>query len=331
MSSPRSHGVSRRQNVLCRILVPIQMRLAFWTIPFTDIQRQLFYNMSTGIAAFRGWEKTVNHLNLSAVHTRLRFQHCSKLAKRCVTDRLGKAPVFNHTSHIQVFDAESSEPANKVRGQLVQRILSAIRNLRSNTGNTDTGKVPAFTALYPSGKNALSLCELHGIFRRVLRISNPLPVGKRCQSTDPQIDPNGFGCFSHWLGGFIKTEGGKVSPIGSLGYRDRRWFRLKASAPLDVELADLGKRQGSVPVNASKLERTSCVFGGLFFVLLVEGRIFRSLLEEVLKGGLKVAKRLLNWDTRNLIKKSRFGLLFNIRNSLFNLELIFSETYCLDL
>ena len=104
--STSSHGVSRRQDVHCCVLVAVVVGLALGAIPLANGQRQSFNDVPAGRAPLARRVEAINALQYLAVLVALVLEHPADRAQRGVGEAAGEAVVLDHATHVQVLDAD---------------------------------------------------------------------------------------------------------------------------------------------------------------------------------------------------------------------------------
>lgn len=306
--SPCGHGVSRRQDVLCRVLVSIVVGFAFGAIPFANGQRQFFKDVPTGVAALARREKSIHVLERLSVPLAFVLKHSTNGAKGGIRKTTGQAVVADHAPDVQIFDANHIEMSYERSREFVQVVSPRVRDTSMKLGNAHACAFSALTALDPSCQDSLRPGELSLQLFAMPRIWNSGPVREGCKTVDAEVNSDGLLSLRQLLDLLVEDQGHKVSSCTVLGYRGRGGRACECSGPADFEPAKFGDRQ--VAVLSIPLEGGPGIFSSLFAVFLLAGGIPGSLLEEVLEGRLEMAKGLLGGDARDFIQPSMVLLFF---------------------
>ena len=120
LSSTRSHGVPLRHiYVFGCVLISIVVSPTFGTIPFTNIEGQLFNNVPTTGAHLTGREESVNQFQALPVHLTLVSDLTPEHAYSHVRNCTSKAMVGHHTSDIQIFNTDHVKSPNEIGGEFM--------------------------------------------------------------------------------------------------------------------------------------------------------------------------------------------------------------------
>lgn len=293
--SARFNEVSpRRVDILGRVFIAVMVCSTLWTIPLTKIERETGQNVAAATASFRRGEEAVHKPQLPAVSLAFVFEHGSELTEAGIGNRLGKAMVFHHSAHVQVFDADSVVSTHQIGGHFVQVILSGVADVFLYPGHANTLPVPHPASLDATGKNTLGLGKTSLVLARMLWVPYALPIGKGGETVNSEINPNRFpGRFE--LGKlFVQDQRDEVASAGFFNDRDGRGFRLELPAPVHIETTQTGDNQVRVlGIRSGKLESGSRVFGALLVSLPLEHRIPSLLVKEPHEGVIQMSERLL--------------------------------------
>src|ERR1035438_7194842 len=104
--STRSDGVSLRQNVTFRVLVPVVESATFGARPASDIEGQTLDNVMAFRAALGARKEAVDDPEFLAVPSALVSEHLAEGAHADIGNASGKLPVEHHVPHAQVLDAD---------------------------------------------------------------------------------------------------------------------------------------------------------------------------------------------------------------------------------
>jgi hypothetical protein len=283
--------MSCRQNVYCRVFIPVVMGLALWAIPFSNGQGQTFGNESADVATFGTGEETVNDLQFLPVPHALVLCHTPERGHARIADGPCQAVIGNHAPDVQVFNGEYIEAANEGSRQLVKIVFATVGDMRLQSGYLDALTIPSTASFVPTGKNPLQPLQLGRIVAEMFRVCDSLPGGQCCQPVYSEVYTHNFSGLGDGVHLFVEAKRHEVTTGTVLGYRNRAGHACERPRPVNVHPANAGDVQ--VPIHGVPLESTPSVFSGLTTVLSLEGRIRTSLLEEILERSLKVTKGLL--------------------------------------
>lgn len=296
-----------RVDILGRIQIAVMVCATLWAIPFSNNEAETGQNVAAVMASLRGREEAVHKPQLPAVSLAFVFEHGSELTKTGIGDRLGETMVFDHPSHVQVFDADSVVLTHQISRHLIEVILSGVANVFLYPSNADALTVPPTTTFDATGENALGLGKTSLVFARMLRVGNPLVVAGCSQSIDSQVNANRFTGWVELGKFFIQDQRDEISPAGAFGNRDCRWVRLEFVAPAHVQSPQPTNNQiRIVGVGAGELEGRDRVFSALLVSLLLETRISCFLVEKLHEGVVQMSKGLLNRNAGDFTEPSCF-------------------------
>lgn len=277
-----------------------------------NVQRHLGVDVSTGGASLTRREEAVCVSNFPAIPSGLVFKHLPEHSEAGATDVLSELPVANHAAHVQVLDSDHIEPAHQVRGQLVQRVLPAISDVRLMPCYLALLQFPSVAAFHAPGEHPLQLCQLRGVLGGVSRVGYTLPIGQRSQPRYSQVDPDlPARLWERDLVRFLQTKAHEISPATILGYRDCGWLARELAAPHNGEATDFGNRK--VAVDRTPLERVCRVFSGLLPVLGAEFRVPCTLGKKIGEGRLQVTQRLLLGRARAFAEECKLRIVAMLR------------------
>ena len=300
--SLRYHGVSHRLNVSSRVFVSVVDHPTYGTGPFSDRKGQRFNDMPAVEASLAGREKSVDLYQHLPIPLALVLQHLNERAETGIADRTGDMVVLNHAPDVQVLCRDKVESAHEAGSDLLEVVVPRISDSLLQFGYCDSGSFPpAATFLAPS-VDSLQPRQFLDLSLEMLRIRDSLASGQRGESVDAQIYPDRGVSFRKGLDNFIKHQSDVVPSSRRLGYRNGGRTTGERLAPANINLAELGDGKDSVFV----LEPARCVFSRLLPTFLFESRVASTLLEERLKRGLKMPKRLLRRDRRYFLKPLGF-------------------------
>jgi len=311
ISSTRRNGVSHRQNVLCRIFIPVMVSLAIWAIPFTDVQGQRFYDKTTLTTSLAGRKKSVNGLDFFSIPASFVFQHRAEGTKTSVANTSSKVVVSTHSTDVQVFDAKNVKPSHKVSCYFIKMVFAGIGNVRLQMNNLQPLTIPAATPFFSTGKNSLESCKFAEAFPKELVIRNTFSIAECSEAIDAKVNADNLSCFWKFFDSLIEAERDKVLPGTVLGYRNRAGFTLELPRPMDVQSSNFGQTEVSVftvPLQG-RAGKLCCLFSSLRF----EPGITGTLLKEVFESGLQMPETLLQGDTGHFIEPFNFWLALPFR------------------
>ena len=306
--SPRSNGMSCRQNILRSVFISVMVCFTLRTIPFANGQGQRFENVPTAVAALTGRIKAVDSFESLFIPTSFVLQLTSKHPKSGIRQASCQSMVLDHSSKIQILNADRVEPSNQIGSYLVDVVGSGVCDLSMNLSNPKLSPLFPVASFLSSGQNTLGSGKFLLGSPKVLRIGNSFSSGQRSKSRNPKINTYGKSGLGKLLDFLVQVERDKVSPSTILGYRNGAGITFKRPGPSDLETSKFCNREN--PTFLLPLEGRFGVLSGLLADLLLERWITGSLLEEVLVGGLEMSKCLLFGNTGNFIEPGVIGCFF---------------------
>src|ERR1700722_9597936 len=311
MPSTRSDGASLRQNIPCRVQIPVVEAAAPGASPASDIERQNLGDMSAFRAAFAARKEVVHDLQLLAVPGALVGEHPAEGRQSNIRNTPGELPVERHALHIQILYAEDIVASHQVGGQLGKMVPAAVGNACVQKGNPELLAPPAAASLRAAGERPLEDSQFSPRCGQMPWIGHKLPVGKGGQSVDAEIYPHALASLGKRVHLFVQAEGHEVLPSTVLGYRNRAGLTPELPGPADTQVPSLG--QTEVVLLPVPRERGTGELGVLLPVLRLEAGVGRPLREEVTVGRLQVPEGLLEGDAGNLVKPGKLGFLLPSR------------------
>ena len=318
--STRSHGLPGRQNVSCSVLVPVMDNAAVFAGPLPDGKGEIVLKRSAERTHLAAWEEAVYLDHGLPMHRCFRFESSDGRSDGCVRQAAGKAVVFSHAAQVQVFDVDHIVAADEVPDQLVDGVSSAVSDLLVDFRQLSTTAFPAVASLLFTSKFPLLIFQPRFIFPKESWVGNSLPVRERSEARNPEVNADGRACLGKWRGRNLHHHRDKVTPRRLADQGDRRWFDRNVPRPLNLQRSKL--RENQTLVTDFKLESAPRVLGRLPMRLLLEGWVTRSLLKEVAKGGLQVAKRLLQWNAGHIVEPGILRVLLQLRQCRTGLDVV---------
>jgi len=310
--SLRSNDASRRQNIIRRINVSIMALSACGTFPLANLKRQALNNVSAVRACFTRREKSVYNPYFSSVHLCLRFEHYSKHSERSVRNTFRKLSIFDHSSYVEIFDADNVKTTNKIGCQLVQKVLSTVCSFLLNFSNPKPLSVSSPASFHSARKNALSPFKSLLLSRNIFRIFNLFAIRKSGQVSNTKINTNTLTCFQHLFSRLIQAKRNEVLTVLSFCNRHGSRITFKSATPFNIQLSYFGKLERSFASFSIKFESTFSKLCRLFSMLLFKTWEASSLLKEIDVGSVQMPECLLKRDTRNIFQPTRFGSFFKL-------------------
>ena len=244
---------------------------------------------------------------LFSISLGLFLDHSNSGSNAGVAQTACKAVVLDHAAQVQIFEVDCVELADDPRAEFLESVLSRVGNFLMAARNSAFRQLPPLRSSLLSGEISLQERQPLRTFMQMLRISDVLASRKSGKPCNAKINPDALP--GQRLGGNLRfdDEAGKIAPACLSNDRHARRGGRERPLHFQAQDADLGDGQ-TIPV--AETEAGKSVAGSGARSLFLEAGITGALGEEVLKGGLKIAKRLLQHDARNLFEPSGFRLMF---------------------
>jgi hypothetical protein len=166
VTSTGRHGMTCRQDVLCRVDVPVVQGPAGRATPRPGGQRKLSKPMPARRADLRTRKPAIDDDQTATIPGRLVLQHGPEGAPSAVGDRFGEPPVTDHVLHRQVFDHDHIVVTDQTGTGLVQKVRAgrgdltvSASDLRLGFGAVDPDRV---SALSDNGRSRHKKCSAPG-------------------------------------------------------------------------------------------------------------------------------------------------------------------------
>ncbi len=291
------------------------------TLPETDIQLKGVKDMTTTVATLRRGIELVDLDKGTPVPGGFVFQLADELPPSHVTDRFGKAVVFNHMLDLQTLHTYDLVLTYEVRRELVLVVSPSISNTLMDTRNPEACLCTVLRPLLFLGMSPLCLCQLLLIFRKELGVAVAMPITGGDHAHDPQIKSDHFGGDWEWLDVLFHKEGYEVAIccVFAHGHRGRLGSFWQRARPVDIEGLFHFRQGESLPI---PLKGGASILSRLIGALLLEGGIHSTTLKEIEKGFIKMAQGLLSWNRRDFIEPSMIVLLLEEREGSRHLSIV---------
>jgi hypothetical protein len=271
--------------------------------------------MTAITAQFRGREELIQGDEISPVPVRLVLKLPKNFGKRRIAEMFGESVIPEHSGDIQSFDIDGLVLADCHSREFVNVVGANVSNLRVLFGELNSLFVAIIRAFELARKSALfkakPLCCLVQ-WSRILK-SSSIAAGR--QGFDADIYPDISGCLRQWSNVGFDHNANEVPFCFIFADRCADELRIigQRTRPAYLKrLILLGKRDPPV----SECEGVRLIANRLFVIAAFESRIFGSFLEEVLKRGIKVSKRLLQNDAAHIVQKDFLRFLLPPRQGL---------------
>src|SRR5215510_4580874 len=265
--------------------------------------------MATGRAQFRRRNEPIQFNRGPPPPSRLGGQFPEDFAERRIRNGLGQIGVLTHPGHVQSFDNDRLVLADDLRGEFLKRVSAGIADPGVQPRHLEPGFLAMITALALARQATLkSLPSLFAPDERA-RVFESLAVTGRGQGLKADVSADlGVGLPERLDVGFDEeTDQIASARIPTDRQMDEGCVVGKRAAPSDVQrLGWLGESDPAVSLREGIRSRVSRWASMLRF----EGRILRSLLEEIREGHLEMTQRWLEHDGTAFGKKGFLGLLF---------------------
>lgn len=312
-SSPCSHRVPLGQNIMRRVLVSIMVCLAFGAAPLANGQRQFFQNVAASRTAFAAREPAVNFDQLFPIPVAFVFQQPAKQSERSIRQAASKGVVFDHSSQVQIFDADHVEAADEIGSDFLQMVHASVRNVGMDLGYAKASTFAALAAFVTPCVNSLRPSEFLFSLTKIFWIGDSFAVGKGSQSADAEVDTDRLISFRQRRTRLIHHKSHEIPASSVLFNRHRSRMAFKRTRPPDTEPAELGNDQ--ISIACIPFEGALGIFSSLLPVLFFERWVSGAFVEEVAESGLEMPEGLLNRYTGNFVEPSVIWSLFECRES----------------
>ena len=303
--SPCGHGVSRRQNIECCVLVSIVYSPAFRAAPLADRQWKSIYGVPAVVTPFAGGEEAIHFHKCFPIPLTLVLQEPPEQGHRGIVERASNAVVLDHSPYVEVLDADGVEAPYDVGSCFVHLIETGVGYRRVDPGDFEPLPLSSVAPLDPPGEDLLGLGKLLELGMEQAWVDDVLARRESGEPVDSEIDAylcSGKGQRFNLL---VEGQCHEVSAIKVLGYRHSGRDARKRSRPADIKASDLG--EGEIAVSGVPLEGTLGVLGRLFASLALERRVGCTLLEEVTECSLEMPECLLGRNTGYLVEPCSIG------------------------
>lgn len=307
-----STGCNRQsggQNILGSVDVAIVMHATAGAIPVADVLRHRLHHMPTSRAGFAAREEAI-HLHQGApIPAGFVFQLANQLTPARISDRAAVSLATQHPLHAQVLDGDQLVLLDQPCRELVQVIPARVGDPGVDAGNPLPRLLAIARTLLLSSQRLLRLCQALAVLIETTRVRDRLSLAGDQQVFEPQVYTDAALDSRERLDGVIVHQQGDV-PTPGRRERNRHSGRRAAlgnlSAPADRQrFRALGQEQ--LPITPTK-GRTA-ELSRATVALLLEGRVFGPLGEEVGERPLEMAQRLLQRDAGDLIEELQIVLL----------------------
>ena len=277
------------------------------TIPFANIQPQLFDGVAASMAALGTREPALNLDQRSPVPVALIFKLSHQLTPASIADSLSQLMVFYHVLHSQVLNGNRLVFPHQSSRQLVKHIFSSIRNLSLYPRYAQSGFVPIARAFHLTAKRFVSFAQLLELGSVPFRVRDFLAVAQRQQSADTQVNANLF--INRWQRLSINVYQQRNSPpsSGRKFYRDSRRLNAFRQQPAPTNRQRLSTFS-QVDLTVFVSERCFSKLSAVTVTLLFEVRVLGPPREEVSESPLQVPQPLLKRYAANFFEERQLSL-----------------------
>lgn len=307
-----STGCNRQpggQDILGGIDVAVVLNTAAGTVPVADVLRHRFHHMPTLRTGFAARKEAI-HLHQGApVPAGFVLQLPDQLAPCRIGNGSAVSLTPQHPLHAQVLDGDQLVLLDQPCRELVQVIPAGVGNLGVDTGNPFTRLLAIARTLLLLAQPLLRLGQSSAVAVEATRVLDRLAFTGDQQALEPQVNTNAALDWRELLNGVIVHQQGHM-PTPSRRKADRHGGRgatfRNLPTPTDRQrLRALGQKQ--LPIAPAESRAAELCRAAI--ALLLEGRVFRLLGEEVGERRLEMPQRLLQRDTGDLIEELKIVLL----------------------
>jgi hypothetical protein len=280
------------------------------TSPFPNTKRQLINDMSTVSTAFRAWKPAVNLDQVSSIPCSFVGQLPDQFTPARITDRARQLMVFHHVPHSQILNRDGLVFSHQSSRQLMQKILSRIRDLSVDSCHFQSGFMSIVRTLDLTAQSLLHSFQLLTKSIEVFRVRHLFPSAQSQQAGDAQVNPHRLHRNRQWLkGDVIYQQRNKPSPTSIQLHRNSAGFTAfgQLPAPSDGQgFSAFSQKYLSILPPKPRLGELS----GTTMALLFEVWILGSTCPEIAKRFLEVSQSLLQWNTAYFIEKLKLFFFF---------------------
>ena len=269
------------------------------TIPLSYIQRHFIYYMPTTSAPFGGRKPSVNFNQLSSVPLAFVSKLADKFTPTSVRDNTRKFMVLDHILNRQVLNHDGLVFVHQLSSQLMQKVLTAIRNCAVYLGYLEPLFMSIVRAFLLTGQRFLYASKPRAQSLEVFGIGDFVPVTCSYQASDANVQTEAFISFRQWFNNCIYEQRDVETPTRIQLDRDGRRFASlwQLSTPTNRQcLGTLSKPNRAILPFKSRLGKLCATAVMLFF----EVRILCVSCPKVSKCLLKMPQPLLQRYTANL-------------------------------
>ena len=284
--------------------------LAFRTIPLSYIQRHFIYYMPTISTPFRGRKPSVNLNQFAPIPLAFVGKLADKFSKTSVTNVKRKFMVFDHVFDSQVLNHDGLVFTYQLSCQLMQKVLTAIRNCAVYLRYLLPLFMSIVRAFLLTGQRFLYLFKPRAQSLEVFGIGDFVPVTCSYQASDANVQTDIFISFRQWFNNCIYEQRDVETPTRIQLDRDGRRFASlwQLSTLADRQcLGTLSKPNRAILPLKSRLGKLCATAAMLFFEVRILLCVSRP---KVSKCLLKMPQSLLQRYTANLVQKLQVLLLF---------------------
>lgn len=217
-----------------------------------------------------------------------------------ITNRLGKAMIFEHPTDIKVLDLDMPVLVYKLPTQLMQKVFTLTGYLFVHPGHLQSGLVTPLATFFAATKTALQTLKSTLGRSQILRVVYLFACAEYGKMLKAKVNAKRWP-FVGWLRYFYLTLN-RDEILTALGFRDGTVFHLafKGAVEDGTYPTDFGQKD-----TATLYLEILGVTDRLRMVLAFEVRIFCAAFKEVHKGAVKVFERLLQHLSSSLFKPRR--------------------------
>jgi peptidoglycan hydrolase-like protein with peptidoglycan-binding domain len=172
------------EYVLCGVDIPVMVSFTLRAIPFPNIQRQLFNNVTKIATSLRTRKPSVNLDQSATIPITLVFKLSDQFAPTSIANGKGKFPILHHVLHSQILNGDGLVFTHQSSRQLVKEILSSVANFSMDFSDYKTGFItiarslllPAQRFLRPSQLG--TFCLSYPSLPWKCRVSREVPMTK---------------------------------------------------------------------------------------------------------------------------------------------------------
>ncbi len=239
---------------------------------------------------FTGREEAINLSNMATIPTTLVNQLSVKLRPTDITNGLGKAMVFDHPLHIQVFNGNELIILYQLATKFVKEVLPLVGYFFVLASYLYSSFIPSITPLLSFRHSALQSGQPFLRLTKILGSREVLTIGGNSKILQSQIKANLTPLIGWFINFLLYLDGGEI--FTTLGSRYGKVFHCTFNWTMQdyFNPAYLGDKYLFIPSRYFVIDLKSLgKLARLLTMLLFEGWEVSMFIEKVIVGYVKIA------------------------------------------